>query len=51
MEGNFDRCMALIGCVIGMQETYNQYQHRAEQSIKMNELKTFLSENKFLFNY
>ena len=30
LDGNFDRVMGLMGCIIGMNETHNQYQNSIE---------------------
>lgn len=49
LDGNFDRVMSLIGCVIGMQETHNQYQNTIEQKVRRNELQTVLGDNKYVF--
>lgn len=29
LEGNFDRVMGFIGCIIGLEETYNQYKEQS----------------------
>lgn len=49
MDGNFDRVMALIGCVIGMEETHNKYMEQAEDKRTRDEITSFLSFNKNLF--
>jgi hypothetical protein len=49
MDGNFDRVMGLAGCIIGLTETFNQYNVEVEQSLIKNELSTFLANNKFIF--
>lgn len=49
MDGNFDRVMALIGCVIGMQETHNQYTNLQEQELRTNDVKKFLTNNSYIF--
>lgn len=49
MDGNFDRVMALIGCVIGLEETHNKYTQEQEQSERVHEIQSILTNNKFLF--
>lgn len=49
MDGNFDRVMALIGCVIGMEETHNKYMETAEDKRIKDEVTIFLAHNRSLF--
>jgi len=48
MEGNFDRVMGFLGCIIGLEETYNQYEELQLESAKGNKF-DFLANNKALF--
>lgn len=51
MEGNFDRVMGFLGCVIGMEEIHNQYEEELlerEGLTRQNKLE-FLADNKSLF--
>jgi hypothetical protein len=48
-EGNFDRVMAFLGCIIGLEETHNQYINKAKESRKKNSLE-FLLNRKFINN-
>lgn len=46
-EGNFDRIMAFMGCIVGLEETHNQY---VDQETKKPEMTIdFLANNKTLF--
>lgn len=49
MDGNFDRVMGFLGCIIGLEETYNQYEQEAFNQAHDSNKFQFLSENKFLF--
>ena len=54
MDGNFDAVMGLFGCIIGLNETYNQYERQllnieAETTFQ-KELDKVLVKNKRLFN-
>lgn len=49
MDGNFDRVMALIGCVIGMEETHNKYMEQTENKRIRDEVTTFLANNRSMF--
>jgi hypothetical protein len=47
-EGNFDRVMAFMGCVIGLEETHNKYideQSRTDKGLDIG----FITDNKRLF--
>lgn len=46
-EGNFDRVMAFMGCIIGLEETHNRYVQ--EGSKKSSDTLSFLTDNKRLF--
>ena len=48
-KGNFDRIMGLAGAIIGMQESHNQYEQIAQESLKHNEME-FLFDNP-IFGY
>ena len=48
MDANFDRVMGFAGCVLGMEEIYNQYEEGALENRKKVDL-SFLSTNKNLF--
>lgn len=54
MEGNFDRVMGLVGCIVGLEELYNLSRrreiHAAETSAFEQEFKSFIVNNKRLFN-
>lgn len=47
-EGNFDRVMAFMGCVIGLEETHNQYISRVENK-KEDKTLDFIVNNRSLF--
>jgi len=47
-EGNFDRAMAFLGCVIGLEETHNRYL-REEEDNKNGHVLDFLENNPNLF--
>jgi len=47
-EGNFDRVMGLAGCIVGLEETHNQYKKVIEQEVYENHL-SFLTSNKSIF--
>lgn len=50
MDGNFDRVMGFAGCIIGMEETYNQYEEDLLLSIpKTTPVVDFFNNNKTLF--
>lgn len=52
LDGNFDGVMALVGCVIGLEETYNLSRSKAEEKVYTELDKQFLStlvNNKRLF--
>ena len=45
--------MAFMGCIIGINETYNQYEHNILNSNKskvQEEIETFLTSNKRMFS-
>jgi hypothetical protein len=46
LDGNYDRVMGLMGCILGMEETYNQYVQVVKQD---NTKMDFLVNNKNLF--
>ncbi len=46
-KGNFDRVMALVGCVVGLREKVNQYE---TQVINRNNPLSLLANNNHLFN-
>ena len=49
LEGNYDRVMGFMGCIVGLNETHNQYEKEIkQQSIEMNTI-DFLSNNPKLF--
>jgi hypothetical protein len=50
MEGNFDRVMGFAGCIIGLEETYNQYKEEIFDQTDNHRKLNFLSDNKYLFN-
>lgn len=45
LDGNFDRVMAFMGCVIGIEERYNKYKQPEE---KEDNSLSFLTENKLI---
>lgn len=47
LEGNYDRVMGMIGCVVGLEETYNQYVEETHQEAKDQAL-SFLSNNRLV---
>lgn len=49
LDGNFDRVMGLMGCVIGLQETHNQYENRLTEEQSVDELDKFLVKNSYIF--
>jgi hypothetical protein len=53
LEGNYDRVMALIGYVVGLNETYNQYEKKIKDISLHNNLSSseldFIVNNKRLF--
>lgn len=46
MDGNFDRVMGLAGCIIGMEETHNQYIEQFEEESRIDHAIHFFSTNK-----
>ena len=46
-KGNYDRCMALVGCIVGLREKVNQYE---KQVINKNNPLSLLANNDNLFN-
>lgn len=53
LEGNFDAVMAFMGCIVGLNETYNQYKEKSEVSRVSSfdkQIKELLTNNKRLFN-
>lgn len=54
MDGNFDAVMGLFGCIIGLNETYNQYEQSLMSDSPKNKMEQDISKllvnNKFLFN-
>lgn len=48
LSGNFDRVMSLIGCVIGLEETFNQYENQFTKRKEIVDL-SFLNNNKSIF--
>lgn len=53
LDGNFDAVMSFMGCIIGINETYNQYERNIDsisnQQMLDKEIKTLLTDNKKLF--
>lgn len=52
LDGNFDAVMAFMGCVIGLNETYNQYENTITRNTKSSvdtEIEKFLGNNKTVF--
>jgi len=50
-DGNFDRIMGFAGCIIGLQETHNQYENALSEQAKLDNVMNFLIKNKTLFKY
>lgn len=54
MDGNFDRVMGFVGCIIGLQETQNLNKRRQEFFSEENQMSKdwdkFIVNNKNLFN-
>jgi hypothetical protein len=48
-EGNFDRIMAFMGCIIGLEETHNKYIENNSKTTKGISL-DFLTKNQRIFN-
>lgn len=48
MDGNFDRVMGLMGCIIGIEETYNKYNIEINKQ-KSSPVEQFLANNKYIF--
>jgi hypothetical protein len=46
MDGNYDRVMAFMGCIIALEENYNRYRNKIQQA--PNETLDFLLNNKFI---
>lgn len=51
LDGNFDRVMGFMGCVIGLEETYNQYEKEVRDESARNAGKglSFITNNTSLF--
>jgi hypothetical protein len=50
MEGNFDRVMGFAGCIIGLEETHNQYEEEILSTApKTSPVIDFFNNNKTLF--
>lgn len=49
LDGNFDSVMAFMGCIIGLNETHNQYEKEFFSVSKTDEVSEFLGNNKRLF--
>jgi hypothetical protein len=47
MDGNFDRVMGFAGCILGLEEIYNQYEEQAVERQSMD--LSFLVSNKNIF--
>jgi uncharacterized membrane protein len=47
-DGNFDAVMAFAGCIIGLNEKYNQYIKQTEET-KVDEITSFFVNNGKLF--
>jgi hypothetical protein len=51
LDGNFDAIMSLMGCIIGLNETHNQYVSIITEPDKIEkEIESFLANNKKIFN-
>lgn len=54
MDGNFDRVMGLVGCIVGLEELYNISKRREATEVESSQFdKDFnrlIVKNKFLFN-
>jgi len=50
MDGNFDRVMALAGCIVGLNETHNQYEKELVSESKVDQVVSFLVDNSYIFN-
>ena len=46
MEGNFDRVMGFAGCIIGLEETHNQYLKQNEEKSQLESAIQFFSTNR-----
>ena len=47
LDGNFDRVMGLIGCIIGLEERYNQYDLAAKkEKTALEKSLNFFAKNK-----
>jgi hypothetical protein len=48
LDGNFDRVMSLVGCVVGLNEMFNQYkkviEHASGDGIDVGDL-SFIKDN------
>ncbi len=51
LDGNFDRVMGFMGCIIGMEETYNQYEQKIKDESVENSSKGlgFIINNATMF--
>lgn len=45
-EGNFDRVMGFAGCILGMEEGYNQYNQEMEKESQIDHAVNFFSTNR-----
>lgn len=45
-EGNYDRVMGFMGCIIGLQETFNQYKEQEEETVKDKSILSFLQNKR-----
>ena len=48
LSGNFDRVMGFLGCIVGLEETYNQYENKFIRSTPKVDL-SFITNNKSIF--
>jgi len=49
LEGNFDAVMGFAGCIIGLNEQFNQYENRMKELNNISDTLSFISHNKKLF--
>lgn len=50
LEGNYDAVMGFTGCILGLNEQFNQYETRLKDLNTNTNLLDFISNNKKLFN-
>jgi hypothetical protein len=49
MDGNFDSVMGLVGCIVGMEESYNQFEEKVLEESYVSQIHKFFANNKNLF--